>query len=104
MKTLEEAWNLIESLNEEAHGLAWDIWVAADELNESEDEDDWTTAEEMREEASIEQAGYFRDLYYDLDEEDQEAIKVYLKEDDSFREEFSMWFGEEEFNNEFSTD
>lgn len=104
MKTLQEVWELIESLNEEAHAQSWDTWIAADELEESDDEDDWTTAEEMREDASKEQASYFRELYYELDEEEQTAIKHYLKEDEAFKEEFSMWFGEEEFEDEFDTD
>lgn len=101
MKTLEETYDLAQNLNEEAHSLAWDTWVQADELEESEDEDDWTAAEEMREEASLEQAEHFRDLYYDLSEEEQSSIKHWLKEDEDFKEEFSMWFGEEEFENEF---
>ena len=104
MKTLEEIYELVESLNEDAHGLAWGTWVSADELSESEDEDDWITAEEIREEASIEQAEHFRDLYYDLEEEERTAIQHYLKEDESFREDFAMWFGEEAFNDEFGSD
>lgn len=101
MKTLDETYNLAQSLNEEAHHLAWDTWVQADELEESENEDDWSAAEEMREEASLEQAEHFRDLYYDLSEEEQTAISHWLKEDEDFKEEFAMWFGEEEFDNVF---
>lgn len=101
MKTLEEVYELAQNLNEDAHGYAWDTWVEADELQESEDESDWELAEEKRELASLEQAEHFRDLYYDLSEEEQSAIKHWLKEDEDFKEEFSMWFGEEEFENEF---
>lgn len=104
MKTLEEIYNLAQDLNEEAHGMAWDIWVEADELQESEDESDWEIAEDKREQASIEQSGYFRDLYYDLSEEEQSAIKYWLKNDEDFAEEFSIWFGEEEFANQFYED
>lgn len=101
MKSLEAAYDLIESLNEEAHQRSWDSWVAADELSESADEDDWETAEEMREDASIEQASYFRDNFYDLEEEDQETIRHWVKEDSDFREQLSVYYGEEEFENEF---
>lgn len=101
MLTLEETYTIAQNLNEDAHGASWDKWVQADELEESENEDDWTIAEEIREEASLQQAEYFRDLYYDLSEEEQSAIKHWLKEDENFKEEFSMWFGEEEFENEF---
>lgn len=101
MKTLQEVYDIIDYNNEEAHQQAWDIWVSADELMESEDEADWETAEEIREEASQEQASYFRDLYYMLDEEDQESIKHWLKQDEDFKESFSMYFGEEQFAEEF---
>lgn len=102
MKTLTEIYNLAENLNEEAHNLAWDSWVAADELMESDNEDDWEAAEEMREDASLEQAGHFRDLFWDLEEEDQAAITHWLKEDADFKDQFSMWFGEQEFADEFN--
>lgn len=102
MKSLNDVISLVESLNDEAHALAWDTWIAADELEDSEDEDDWAAAESMRDEASLEQAGYFRDLYNELDSADQAAIKHWLAEDESFKEEFSMWFGEQEFKDEFN--
>ena len=101
MLTLEETWNIARDLNEDAHGYTWDTWVEADELMESDEEEDWETAEDIKEQASLEQAEHFRDLYYDLSEEEQAAIKHWLKEDEDFRDEFSMWFGEEEFENEF---
>ena len=102
MKTLEETWDLIERLNGDAHDEAWNTWVAADELDESEDESDWETAEEMREQASLEQAEYFRDFYYELDEAEQDVIKHWLVKDSDFRDQFSVYFGEEEFDNEFN--
>lgn len=101
MRTLEETYDLVQNLNDEAHGRVWDTWVEADELEESEDESDWELAEEKRDEASLVQAECFRDLYYDLSQADQEAIAHWLKHDESFKEEFSMWFGEEEFENVF---
>lgn len=104
MKTLEEIFDLIETMNEEAHQEAMDSWVAADELMESDDEDDWNTAEEMREDASAEQASYFRESYWMMAEEDREAINHWLKEDSDFKEQFVMYFGEEEFGNQFDHD
>jgi len=101
MKTLAEAWELIDSLNEEAHSNAWDSWVAADEMEESDDEDSEETAEQLREEASNEQAGYFRESYWELAEEDREAIKHWLKADESFKDQFITWFGYEAFEEEF---
>ena len=68
MNTLDETFDLIEALNEEAHGMAWDTWIEADELEDSDDEDDWSKAEGKREEASDEQAGYFRDEFDGLED------------------------------------
>jgi hypothetical protein len=101
MKTLEEAWHIIEALNGDAHDQAYDTWAAADELSESDDEDDWETAEVMREEASLEQAGYFREYYDDLDNEERSAIEHWLQNDEDFKEQFAVYYGEEEFKNEF---
>ena len=101
MKTLEEVWSLAESLNEEAHSDAWDSWIAADEMEESEEDEDGTSAEQLREEASDEQAGYFRQGYWALSEQDQEAIEYWLKKDESFRDQFSTWFGYDAFEEEF---
>lgn len=101
MKNLDEAFELLYELNEEAHGLAWDSWIAADEYMESEDESDWETAEEMRSNASLEQASYFRDLYYELEESDKEALIYYAKNNEDFKDEFMCFFGEEEFMNNF---
>lgn len=103
MKTLEEVIDLTETMNEEAHQASFDTWLAADELMESDDEADWETAEEMREDASAEQASFFRESYWELEDEDREAINYWLEEDNDFREQFAMWFGEEEFINEFES-
>lgn len=103
MKTLDEVYAIAETLNEEAHELAWDSWIAADEAEESDDEDADVTAEELREDASLEQAEYFRNGYYELGSEDQEAIKHWLTADESFKDEFSSWFGYTEFEEEFGS-
>jgi hypothetical protein len=101
MKTLDEAYAIIEALNEEAHSLAWDTWIEADELADSEDEDDWDLAEDKREEASEEQAGYFRNEFASLTAEDRAAIEHWVKVDESFSEEFRDWFGRNEFDDEY---
>lgn len=106
MKTLAEIWELVESLNEEAHSDAWDSWVAADELEESDEDENENglTAEDLREDASDEQAGYFRQGYWALSEDDQDAIIHWLKEDEAFKDQFSSWFGSAAFENEFGVD
>jgi hypothetical protein len=102
MKTLAEIWELINSINDEAHSNAYDSWEEADEMEESDDEDSEEIAEQLREQASNEQAGYFREMYWLLLEEYREAIRYWLKEDESFKDEFSSWFGYEEFEEEFN--
>ena len=92
MKTLDEAWKLIESINGNAYDLAYDSWLMADEAED--DEDDWDKAEEMREDASEEQSGYFRDEYFDLSEEDKAAIQHWIKHDEDFREQFLTYYGD----------
>lgn len=108
MKTLDDAWGIIESINDDAHGDAWDTWMEADRLaDEGEEDDDWIRAEELREEASLEQAGYFRDGWFGLNKEDQAVVEHWLREDNDFREQFATYFGEEEFADEwpeFSSD
>jgi len=97
MMTKEEAHDIISDLNEQAHSMAWDSWVEADELGESDDEEDWGRAEEIREEASYEQAGYFRADFNNLPQDQQDAIWKYAKDDEDFAEDFKAWYGPEEF-------
>lgn len=96
MRTLEQAQDIVERLNDDAHNQAWDSWTAADE------EDDQEAAEEMREDASAEQAEYFRDGWYELDLDDQELVQYWLDNNTDFREQFVVYFGESEFDNEFN--
>ena len=104
MKTLEEILELVESVNEEAHSDAWDSWIAADEMEDSDEDEDGSAAAQLREEASDEQAGYFRQGYWALGEDDQAAIAHWLKEDESFKDQFSSWFGYDAFENEFGVE
>jgi hypothetical protein len=102
MKSLEETTSIVESLNEEAHNDAWDTWVEADELsNNAVDDDDMAEAEDLREQASEEQAGYFRDLVDQLADEDKVSIEHWLKLDIDFRDQFSSWYGSEEFRGKY---
>jgi len=93
MKTKDEAYEIICDLNDEAHSATWDEWVAADEAqDEGEDMD---VVEGMREDASYNQAREFREAFQALDEETQQAILHWEKNDEEFAEEFKMWWGEE---------
>ena len=40
MKTIENAWDIMEGLNNDAHDSAWDTWVEADRLADEGEEDD----------------------------------------------------------------
>jgi hypothetical protein len=102
MMTLQEAWELAESINETAHDQSWDSWTAADAVEETYDEEeDAVSAEELREDASEEQASYFRDGFYDLEEEQQQGLRHWIENDEDFRDQFETWFGWEEFEREF---
>jgi len=102
MITKDEAYDIIQQINENAHQQAWDTWEEADNLMESDDEDDWEAAEELRDQASTEQSNYFKEEFESLDEETQEAIMHYVDTDESFREEFVMWYGEDNFDSDFN--
>jgi len=101
MITLSEAYDIISSINDNAHHRAWDTWIEADTLMESDNEEDWEAAEEIREQASQEQAEYFREEFDNLDEETKNAIIDFVNTEEEFKEEFSMWYGEEEFSADF---
>jgi hypothetical protein len=104
MRTLEEAQEIVERLNDDAHNESWDLWIEADGLADSDNEADWDRAEDVREQASVEQAEYFRDFWYELDTDDQELVKYWLDHDEDFREQFATYFGEAEFTNEFENE
>jgi len=89
MKTREEAYEIICDLNEEAHAATYDAWVEADDM-EDEDED---MAEEMREDASYQQAHEFREAFQTLMPKDKEAVLYYVKHDEDFAMEFNAWWG-----------
>jgi len=102
MITLSEAYSIIQDINENSHSQAWDIWVQADELMESDDEADWDIAEEIRDQASQNQAEYFREEFDSLDKETKDAILNYVETDESFKDEFITYYGENDFENNFN--
>lgn len=81
MITIDEAYDIINDINEQAHGLAWDSWEEAGD-------DEW-----LKEEASDEQAGYFNDMFSQLPEDQQQAIQHYADIDESFAMDFNCWNG-----------
>ena len=92
MLSRDEAYEIICDLNEEAHAATYDEWAEADDM-EDEDPDQ---AEEMREEASYNQAVEFRKAFQStLTPEQQEAILHYTKVEEDFAMEFNGWWGEE---------
>ena len=92
MLSRDEAYQLIVELNEDAHAATYDEWVEAEDM----EEEDPDQAEEMREEASYNQAVEFRNAFQStLTSEQQEAILHYTKVDEDFAMEFNGWWREE---------
>lgn len=100
MITLEDVYEIVEDINNDAHQQAWDLWIEADELEESSEEDDWIIAEERREEASEKQSEYFRADFWRLEEDKVNAVKHWLKKDEDFKEQFACYYGYEAFEEE----
>lgn len=91
MISRDEAYEIICDLNDEAHSATYEDWAYADEVDEEGRSDE---AEELREDASYNQALEFREAFQVLDSDTQEAILYYVKFDEDFAEEFNMWWGE----------
>lgn len=96
--TEDECYSIISDLNEDAHGATWEMWEEADKLADSDNEDDWDAAEELRYEASNVQAIEFREGFQLLDQETQQSILWYEKHSPncSMIAEFKGWWGEED--------
>ena len=88
MITLQEAWDIIERLNDDAHSYAYESWVYADELDEESGD-----AEDQRVLASEEQQGYFREFYNDLPVSTRQAILAYRLSDEDFKDQFDTYHG-----------
>ena len=83
MITKDKAYEIISDLNEQAHQLAWDHWIKADEADD----------EDLREEASDIQRAHFKELMDFLSDEDYNAIMYYRREDEQFKDDFDCWYG-----------
>lgn len=101
MISRDEAYDIIFGINESAHDSSWDTWEAADNLRDSDNEDDWEQAEELGAQASAEQASYFREQFEDLEENIKQAILHYVDIDSDFKSEFVSWYGEDEYEADF---
>lgn len=91
MKTKQEAYEIICELNEEAHSATYELWEDADAMEDEDPEQ----AEEMREDASFNQAHEFRQGFEILMPEDQEAVMYWVKNDEDFAMEFNAWYGDD---------
>lgn len=80
--TREEAYDVIEGINQTAYDYTYQQWIEAG--------DD----EELREEASLRQQETFRELYGKIDKKTRIAIHYYIDTDEDFAEDFDCWYGE----------
>lgn len=94
MKTLEQVYDILESINDQAHGRAWDTWTSADA------EEDDELAEELREEASAEQSDWFRNFYWQLSDEDRRAVVYWIIKDEDLADQFKTWYDPDVFDEE----
>jgi hypothetical protein len=91
MITREQAMEIMENINEQAHNDAWDEWVEAQRL---EDQGDEEAAEHQRNCASEIQGDFFCDHFTDLDKATRQAIARLALEDDDFYENYwEPWCG-----------
>ncbi len=95
MRPVSDAFEIVESLNDEAHECTWESWVEADEL------EDWEEAEAIREDVSEDQTELFRTFFHELSEEDRDVVIYWLKKDNVLKEQFSMYYGEYHFKQDF---
>jgi len=91
MITKEQAMEIMENLNEQAHNDAWDEWVKADRLSDEGEEE---AAEHQRNCASEIQGDFFCDHFTDLDKPTRQAIALLALEDEDFFENYwDPWCG-----------
>jgi hypothetical protein len=91
MITREQAIEIMENINEQAHNDAWEEWIEAQRL---EDQGDEEAAEHQRNCASEIQGDFFCDHFTDLDKTTRQAIARLALEDDDFRENYwEPWCG-----------
>jgi hypothetical protein len=76
--SLEEAWNLLESLNDDANQKTRDLWDSANE------------------QAAIrQQSECFRNNFLNLDNDKQQAIRYWINKDDEFQDYFKCLSGKD---------
>ena len=90
MRTLDEAWDLIERMNLEAYNAAYHLWEKSDVY---EDEGESELAEDIRDEASTLQSEVFSEMYDDLSQDDCELISHWAENDEDFKEQFQTYLG-----------
>jgi hypothetical protein len=78
--TLEEAWKILESLNDDANQCAKSIWESGNEK-----------------EAILKQSFYFRDIFLNLNNELRQLIVYWVEHDDEFQDYFKCLSGDEQF-------
>ncbi len=88
--TLDQAWDIITDLNDEAYDLAYESWTDADDAAEYDDE----LAEELREQASMEQSSHFSLLFDQLPDEQRNGVMEWREKDADFRDQLMAYFGE----------
>ena len=76
--TLEQAWYLLESLNDDANQKSKDHWLTSDFAN-----------------ASRYQSACFRKSFLELDKNKQELIQYWIDTDDEFQDYFKCLSGGE---------
>lgn len=85
MITKEQAIEIMENFNEQAHQDAWSEWTAAEELEEQGDDE---AAEHQRACASEIQSDFFLNYFTELDTETMRNIARLALTDQDFRENY----------------
>jgi hypothetical protein len=85
----DQAIEIMETLNEQAHNDAWDEWIEAERL-EGEGEEE--AAEHQRDCASEIQMDFFSDHFVNLDKPTRQAIaRLALQDEDFFENYWEPW-------------
>jgi hypothetical protein len=89
MITKEQAVEIMENINEQAHQDAWDEWMEAQRL---EDEGEDEAAEHQRACASETQHDFFSDYFLDLDKQTRQDIaRLALMDRDFYENYWEPW-------------
>ena len=85
----DQAIEIMETLNEQAHNDAWDEWIEAERLEAEGDEE---AAEHQRDCASEIQMDFFSDHFVNLDKPTRQAIaRLALEDEDFFENYWEPW-------------